>query len=280
MIHDFFEHCHLPDRTKWESPFKNFELETETFDNLSETFGTQVLELIVSTRNICAYRHLSKGGTASDWRQTCLSNMYYIRLANFAQLAYEFGCKKAEIDTMLRRDVSSIQAWECYIDAIGQTFFDEVFIKAERLPRQAQLLGICVLQILDDTLSVIRNDGFCINTANALLLASRILGDAKNIDNEIQQNEFEQIVVDSTEESLNYMRAKAGGDARSAKIKACEQETIRLYKLGRWGSLPEAALAITPQVVEFSKNHTKLQPSTTRPLKWIRAYVASLKGQP
>jgi hypothetical protein len=75
--------------------------------------------------------------------------------------------------------------------------------------------------------------------------------------------------------------AKTGGDARSALFKALEVETIRLYKLGKWMSLPLAALEITPKIVAFSR-HGKgdLAETTNKPLEWLRKYVKSEKSKP
>jgi hypothetical protein len=76
-------------------------------------------------------------------------------------------------------------------------------------------------------------------------------------------------------------RAKKGGDAKSARLRPAETETIRLYKLGTWKSASLAAAEITPQIVAFSRNGKgDLSPSTTKPLEWIRAYVRSQKSSP
>ncbi|WP_426113695.1 hypothetical protein [Massilia sp. PWRC2] len=79
--------------------------------------------------------------------------------------------------------------------------------------------------------------------------------------------------------------AKSGGDGRAAKIKALEDETIRLYKLGPDGDAwptgkshaPTAALEITPKVVAFSKGRGNLLRTTTKPLEWIRAHLKAVK---
>jgi hypothetical protein len=79
--------------------------------------------------------------------------------------------------------------------------------------------------------------------------------------------------ITSSEEKTKDDRRK-GGKGRSIKLKRSEIETIRLYKLGTWDSIPLAATELTPIVVKFSKNgNGNLSPSTTKPLKWIRNYV-------
>jgi len=75
--------------------------------------------------------------------------------------------------------------------------------------------------------------------------------------------------------------AKSGGAGRSAKFKMLEAETIRLYELGKWKSVPIAAQEITPKIVALSKNgNGDLLPSTTKPLEWIRAFKKSQKSNP
>lgn len=72
--------------------------------------------------------------------------------------------------------------------------------------------------------------------------------------------------------------AKIGGDTRSSKFKKLQSETIRLYKLGTWKSVPIAAQEITPSIVEFSKKgNGDLLPSTKKPLEWIREYERAKK---
>jgi hypothetical protein len=73
--------------------------------------------------------------------------------------------------------------------------------------------------------------------------------------------------------------AKAGGAGRSAKFKILETETVRLYELGNWKSIPIAAQEITPRIVALSKDSNgDLLPSTTKPLEWIRAFRKSQKS--
>jgi hypothetical protein len=73
--------------------------------------------------------------------------------------------------------------------------------------------------------------------------------------------------------------AKNAGDARGAKFKLLEDETIRLYKAGKWDSVPLAAEEITPKIVTMSKKgRGDLRPSTTKPLEWIRAYNKKKKA--
>lgn len=79
-------------------------------------------------------------------------------------------------------------------------------------------------------------------------------------------------IIDSYKASV----ARTGGAGRSAKLKVLEAETIRLYEAGKWDSVPLAAQAITPAVVEFSKkNGPKLLPSTAKPIEWIRDHLRS-----
>lgn len=80
-----------------------------------------------------------------------------------------------------------------------------------------------------------------------------------------------------TEAGANALRARkiamAGGAARTAIFKLLEDETIRLYLAKKWKSVPDAALEITPLIVEMSKRgNGDLVKSTTKPLEWIRAY--------
>lgn len=72
-------------------------------------------------------------------------------------------------------------------------------------------------------------------------------------------------------------RAQEGGKARANLFEKLEKETIRLYvegkQNGKWESVPEAALEITPQIVAMSRHgNGDLSPTTTKPLEWIRAY--------
>jgi hypothetical protein len=85
-----------------------------------------------------------------------------------------------------------------------------------------------------------------------------------------------------TAEAANARRARSiaskGGQGRAAKLDRLEAETIRLYTTGTWKSVPEAALAITPIIVEMSKDGKgDLFASTTKPLEWIRAYNKAQK---
>jgi len=67
--------------------------------------------------------------------------------------------------------------------------------------------------------------------------------------------------------------AKKGGDARSSKFQLLQSETIKLYKMGTWKSVPIAAQEITPKIVALSKDSNgDLLPSTTKPLEWIREH--------
>jgi hypothetical protein len=76
-------------------------------------------------------------------------------------------------------------------------------------------------------------------------------------------------------------RAKKGGDAKSARLRPAEAQTIKLYKLGTWKSAALAAAELTPQIVAYSRNGKgDLSPSTTKPLEWIRAYLRSQKSSP
>lgn len=73
--------------------------------------------------------------------------------------------------------------------------------------------------------------------------------------------------------SAVHARAKNGGAARSAQFLALEEETIRLFKAGKWTSVPKAALEITPKIVAMSKKgNGELSDATTKPLEWIRKY--------
>lgn len=73
--------------------------------------------------------------------------------------------------------------------------------------------------------------------------------------------------------------AKSGGAGRSAKFKILEAETVRLYELGNWKSVPIAAQEITPKIIALSKNgNGDLLSSTTKPLEWIRAFRKSKKS--
>lgn len=72
---------------------------------------------------------------------------------------------------------------------------------------------------------------------------------------------------------IEKYQAKKGGDARANLFDKLEEETIRLYVEGNWKSAPEAALEITPLIVQMLKNgNGDLAPTTTKPLAWIRAY--------
>jgi hypothetical protein len=72
--------------------------------------------------------------------------------------------------------------------------------------------------------------------------------------------------------------AASGGAGKSAKLEALKAETISKYKAGKWDSVPLAAQAIAPEIVELSKkNGPALLPTTTKPLEWIRAYRKTLK---
>lgn len=112
--------------------------------------------------------------------------------------------------------------------------------------------------------------------------------------------EFDEVIrisheaeAELTSKMLNYLErkpsivAKKGGEGRAAKFRALEAETIRLYKLGQanWPSgrnhAPAAALAITPQIVEFSlKGDGDLSPTTNKPLEWIRSHINAMKNNP
>nr|WP_314623635.1 hypothetical protein [uncultured Noviherbaspirillum sp.] len=73
-------------------------------------------------------------------------------------------------------------------------------------------------------------------------------------------------------------RAQKGGAARAALFNNLEKETIRFYLEREWNSAPEAALEITPLIVQMSRNgNGDLAPTTTKPLAWIRAYNRTKK---
>lgn len=69
--------------------------------------------------------------------------------------------------------------------------------------------------------------------------------------------------------------ARKGGLGKRAKLDMLEAETLRRYKAGKWKSASAAAIEITPDIVAMSRvgNGIYLQPSTTKPLEWIRAHV-------
>ncbi len=68
--------------------------------------------------------------------------------------------------------------------------------------------------------------------------------------------------------------ARKGGLGRAAKYDRLKEETIRLYENQTWKNAATAALAITPQIVEMSRNgNGDLAPTTSKPLAWIREYI-------
>ena len=78
---------------------------------------------------------------------------------------------------------------------------------------------------------------------------------------------------------LGAVLASKGGNGRATKYDQLKKETIRLYELGEWKSVPLAAHEITPKIVALSKNgNGDLFSTTTKPLEWIREYRKSLKN--
>lgn len=253
--------------SKSESIFKNFDPEKygnkRWRDKFKATFGSNLLDLVRSIIDVCAY-WVAVRNEGMD--KQYLTNFHFIRLANISHDLYLFGCEIEETEPVQIFHLYTSSDWEMYIEIvkIGYTAH-------ERLPqRPGQVMGMCILLMLDRILSTIKISGFDKATANDLLVVCRLQLESERND--------DAVVNDQSAKMRAAEIAKSGGDGRSAKYKALEAETIRLYVAGEWASTPAAAQEITPKIVALSKKGAgDLAPTTQKPLEWIRAHVRSQK---
>ena len=127
-----------------------------------------------------------------------------------------------------------------------------------------------------------------VNFQNALELIRQLQGKDNLADSIIEANDLENDVTDQVlklilQQVSHLIQkpkdiARKGGLGRAAKYDRLREETIRLYESQTWKNAATAALAITPQIVEMSRNgNGDLAPTTTKPLAWIREYIRMKK---
>lgn len=109
--------------------------------------------------------------------------------------------------------------------------------------------------------------------------ADALMTKATNLKQDVANRILEQLV-----QQMNHLIqkpkdiARKGGLGRAAKYDRLREATIRLYESKTWKNAVTAALAITPQIVEMSRNgNGDLAPTTTKPLAWIREYIRMKK---
>lgn len=127
-----------------------------------------------------------------------------------------------------------------------------------------------------------------VNFQNALELICQLHKSDNPIDSTSEAYNLEDDVTDQVLEQLlqqvNLLLqkpkeiARKGGLGRAAKYDRLREQTIRLYERQTWKNAATAALAITPQIVEMSRNgNGDLAPTTSKPLAWIREYIRMKK---
>ena len=253
--------------SKHESIFKNFNPEkygNKRWRSEFETaFGSDVLSLVRSIIDVCAYWVAVR--TNGTMEHQYLTNRNFIRLANIAHDLYLAGCEIHSIEPVQIFNLATIRDWEIYIDMVKEGYS----AMAPQPQRPGQVMGICILLLLDRILSKIKLFGFDKARANDLLAVCRL---------QLESERNDDAAIDHQSARMRAAEiARSGGEGRAAKYKALEAETIRLYLEKKW-SAPEAAREITPQIVALSKNGGgDLAPTTQKPLEWIRAYIRGQK---
>jgi hypothetical protein len=257
--------------SKYGTIFRNFD--PEKYGNkrwraeFCSQFGSDVLFLVRSLIDVCAYWY--KEPDEENFSKEYLTNKNFIRLANISHNLYLAGCEKDEEKPERLSNLTTTDDWEQYLWSVKTGYRAQ-----ERMAeRPGQVMGICVLLMLDNVLTNIRTCGFDKANVNALLSVCRLQTESERTD--------DAIVDYHSARTRASEIAKAGGDGKAAKYKALEAETLRRYSAQDWPSVPAAALEITPHIVAMSKNGLgDLMPSTTKPLEWIRAYKRAQKNKP
>jgi hypothetical protein len=99
------------------------------------------------------------------------------------------------------------------------------------------------------------------------------------IDVDQEQATLSDKIIDYYEKRDEKFReaVKKGGSVKATRMNILKEETIRLYKQGTWKNATQAAMEITPKIVQYSKGRGDLLPSTQKPLAWIREYIKKQK---
>ena len=253
--------------SKYESIFQNFDPEKygskRWRKEFEAAFGSDLLALVRSIIDVCAYWVTSRPDGVMDPQY--LTNEDFIRLANIAHDLYLNGCEIHMVEPIRIIDISTTHEWEMYIDLVK-----EGYKARDRLPqRPGQVMGICILLMLDRVLGRIKATGFDQSTTNDLLAVCRL---------QLESERNDDAVIDNQSARMRAAEiARSGGEGRAAKYQALEAETIRLYLEKEWKA-PAAAKEITPKIVALSKGGAgDLAPTTQKPLEWIRAYIRAQK---
>jgi hypothetical protein len=259
-------------KSMYESIFKNFDpeklFEKKNSEKFIKEFGYDLFSLVIDTTKICCYWNKSDDELLL-YKEVDLNNREFIRLANISYDYYLKSCE-SEFNPLQFPKIIYGDMWETY-------FWGYPVIEDSSTPfppeRPAQVAAICILLMLDFSISEIKKDGFTKEIVNRLLKANKFLVLSNASDERIRSAQSER--------NEKKFRAKSGGDAKAAKFKTLEDETVRMYLSGTEKSAPAAALIITPQIVAMSKyGNGDLYPTTSKPLEWIRAYIKAQKSNP
>ncbi len=261
--------------SKYASLFKNFDPEKltvkENREEFLDAFGNEFLLIVRKGIKICSYLILSDEKKIRLKRHY-LNNYEFRYVANNVHKCYFIGNRICSGE-FIRWTSMHFDDWDTYIDTAKDGYTDQ----KPRGIRPAQVIGVCVLLMIDFALSDIRKRGFQKQNMNSILMAYRYLLDAERNDAELMRHHLERVKSSTV--------ARSGGDGRAALFTILEKETIRLYELdkARWPTgrhhVPTAALEITPKIVAFSKSRGDLLSTTTKPLEWIRAHVKRTQSQ-
>ena len=255
--------------SKFDTIFRNFDPEKYGDEkwraDFESKFGHDVLRLLRELIDVCAYWYLSKDNVL---KKKYLTNKEFIRLGNITHDLYYSGCVIEQGKPKQIAEITTMYDWEIYIEVVKTGYKAH----AQLAQRPGQIIGICILLMLDLVLSQILMTGFTKANLNDLLVVCRLQVESERTDDATAGHHEERRKASE--------KAKKGGDGKAAKYEALEAETIRLYLEGNWSSVPVASLEITPKIVALSKTlGVNLFASSTKPLEWIRAYKKAKKKE-
>jgi hypothetical protein len=173
-----------PYPSKHESIFKNFDSETLYEKTVSQefitTFGDEIYMLVNEALKYCSEWHaIQEDDQNMEFIPT--NNFHLIQLSNWTHDFFYSGCDHSDWSFYPFSSIDDSDDWREYISLVSEGY-DATENKSWK---PSQLIGICVLFMIDRACTEIRNRGFNKKSTSNLLTAHRFLHAA-----EISSNEF------------------------------------------------------------------------------------------
>lgn len=144
-----------------------------------------------------------------------------------------------------------------------------------------QIHAMAALWTIDEALSIINEEGWCDRAVELVLHASdferaciAIEKDKPEVSGSTDLANFETTIRQARREI-----AMKGAQATHARTRAMKDEAQRLYLEGKWSSILQAAIAITPQVQAFGQAHFSRPLSQDRAQQTVYEWLLKLEKQ-